>query len=208
MAFIKQSSNESVSQDERKSPREFVDLVAGLEDSNPSARRWAARDLADYPDATAALVAHLPLEQDVSVRAVIFSTLVKLSDPAAIDALVKCLRSDDASLRNEAVEVMKQLPDEVAPIMGNLLKDPDPDTRIFAVNILESLRHPGVVEWLIGVIDQDPHVNVCGTAVDLLSELGTSDATTALAGLKARFPDEPYIQFCVDLALRRIREGS
>ena len=207
MAFIKQSNTELVSQDERKNAREFADLVAGLEDLNPTCRRWSARDLADCPDATAALVARLPIEQDLTVREVIFTTLVKLGDPAAIGELVKCLRSDDASLRNEAVEAMKQLPDEVAPIMGDLLKDPDPDTRIFAINILESLRHPGVVDWLIEVIASDPHVNVCGTAMDLLSELGTSDAAEALVALKARFPDEPYIQFCADFALKRIREG-
>ena len=207
MAFIRQNSAELVSSDERKNAREFADLVAGLEDPNPSCRRWAARDLVDCPDATAALVARLPLEQDLTVREVIFSTLVKLGDPAAIDQLEKCLRSDDASLRNEAVEAMKQLPDEVAPIMSDLLKDPDPDTRIFAVNILESFRHPDVVDWLIEVIANDPHVNVCGTAVDLLSEFGTSDAAEALVALKARFPEEPYIQFCADLALRRIREG-
>lgn len=207
MAFIKQNSTEPVSKDERKNTREFADLVAGLEDVDPGCRRWAARDLAEYPDATGALVVRLQLEKDITVRGVIFTTLVKLSDPAAITELVKCLRSEDAALRNEAVEAMKQLPDEVAPIMGDLLTDPDPDTRIFAINILESLRHPGVEDWLIEVIASDPHVNVCGTAVDLLSELGTPDAAIALFTLKARFPDEPYIQFCADLALKRIREG-
>jgi len=207
MAFIKRSAAEPVTTDERKNQRSYADLIAGLEDPSPTARRWAARDLANCQEATAALVARLELEQDVSVREVIFSTLVKMEDPAAIEGLIECLRSEDASLRNEAVDAMRQLPDVVAPIMGGLLHDPNPDTRIFAVNILESLRHPDVESWLIEVISGDPHVNVCATAVDLLSEVGTPAATEALESLKVRFPKEPYIQFSVDLALRRVREG-
>ena len=64
-----------------------------------------------------------------------------------------------------------------------------------AVNILESLRHPKVEEWLISVIDRDQAVNVCGTAVDLLGELGSPISHDALERLKLRFSDEPYIQF-------------
>jgi hypothetical protein len=50
-------------------------------------------------------------------------------------------------------------------------------------------------------------VNVCGTAVDLLSEVGSSAAHDALERLKARFAAEPYIQFAADLALKRIAPG-
>ena len=100
---------------------------------------------------------------------------------------------------------MKQLPAEVAPIMRGLLTDSDSDVRIFAVNVLESLRHEDVEAWLIEVINNDPHVNVCATAVDLFSEIGTEAALEPLEQLKARFPDEPYIEFAVNLALKRIR---
>jgi HEAT repeat protein len=102
---------------------------------------------------------------------------------------------------------MKQLPDAVAPIMRGLLVDPDPDVRIFAVNILESLRHPEVEAWLITVIASDPHLNVCATAVDLLGEVGSAAAREPLLRLKARFADEPYIQFAADLALKRLDEA-
>lgn len=118
--------------------------------------------------------------------------------------MVQCLRSENAQLRGEAIEAMKALPDEVAPIMNGLLHDTDPDVRIMAVIILESLRHPNVEAWLIDVIDRDPMVNVCGTAVDLLGEVGTAAARDALLRLKQRFGSEPYIQFAADLALQRI----
>ncbi|HEY8887775.1 MAG TPA: HEAT repeat domain-containing protein, partial [Gallionella sp.] len=206
MAFIKKQHTEAVAQEDRKQTRQCPDLLAGLEDDNPVARRWSARDLLNCPDAAGALVSRLKIETELSVREVILTTLTRLGDQEAVAGLVDCLRSEDAALRNEVVEAMKQLPDEVAPIMQGLLVDAEPDVRIFAVNILESLCHPDVESWLIEVVDADPHVNVCATAVDLLSEVGTISAVPALARLKARFSNEPYIQFAADLALRRIHE--
>lgn len=204
MPIVKLHKSQVVDADERQRPRDFDGLLAELEMDNSSARRWAARDLASFPDAAAALVDRLKREDDASVREAILTTLISLGDEDSVARLVECLRSEDAALRNEVIEAMKQLPEEVAPIMGELLTDEDPDVRIFAVNILESLSHPQVEIWLNSVIENDPHINVCATALDLLSEVGTATSRAALKNLKARFPGEPYISFAVDLALKRI----
>jgi HEAT repeat protein len=119
---------------------------------------------------------------------------------------VDCLRSENAALRNEAIETFKQLGQEVDHILQSLLADSDPDLRIFAVNILESQRHPEAEDWLIKVIAKDCHVNVCAAAVDLLCEVGTEASIDSLVRLKARFASEPYIQFASALALKRIHE--
>jgi HEAT repeat protein len=191
----------------RKRSRDCPGLLAQLDDADPTARRWAARDLTGCPGASEALVRRLLREEEAAVRSVILSTLTILGDEIAVEGLVRCLRSEDAAVRNEAIEAMKQLPVEVAFVMGALLADADPDVRIFAVNILESLRHPEVERWLITVIERDPQLNVCATAVDLLGEVGTSAAREPLQRLKARFAGEPYIQFAADLALRRLSDG-
>jgi HEAT repeat protein len=204
MPLIKQHISKNVEQDQRKRVRDCTSLELQLSDPSSAARRWAARDLVSCPEATGALVLQLQQEDDSSVREIILTTLTQLGDELAVASLVGYLRSEDVALRNEAIEAMKLLPDEVAPIMGKLLQDPDPDVRISAVNILESLRHRQVEEWLTKVIEEDPHVNVCATAVDLLGEVGTTSAQVALEKLKTRFPDEPYISFAADLALKRI----
>ncbi|AGX87284.1 HEAT repeat domain-containing protein [Candidatus Symbiobacter mobilis] len=204
MAFVKNQSTQPVLDEERQQPRDCKHLVAELENPNPGARRWAARDLMDCPDASAALIRHLEHEKDISVREVILTTLTTLGDDVAVAGLVECLRSDSALVRNEAIEAMKQLPDEVALIMRGLLNDSDPDVRIFAVNILESLRHPDVEMWLITVIENDQQLNVCATAVDLLGEVGTAASREPLQRLQKRFSDVPYIQFATKLALQRI----
>jgi len=206
MAFVKQHAAQNITGDERIAPRDFAGLVAELSDPSSIARRWAARDLAAYPEASAALIARLKDEYHPSVREALLTSLTWIGDEVAVAGLIDCLRSEDVVLRNEAVEAMKDLPEKVAPIMSGLLADDNPDVRIFAVNILESLRHPQVEQWLIDVIEHEPHVNVCGTAVDLLGEVATPAARDALARLKARFFHEPYIQFAADLALKRLGE--
>lgn len=204
MAFIKKkAAAEAVAELDRPA-RDHAGLVSQLNDADPQVRRWAARDLLAYPEASAVLLARLQCETEISVREVILTSLTRIGGPVAVAGLVDWLRSEDAQMRNEAIEAMKALPVEVAPIMGALLVDEDSDVRIMAVNILESLQHPKVEQWLIEVIDRDPVVNVCGTAVDLLGEVGSSAAFDALQRLKQRYAGEPYIQFAADLALKRI----
>jgi HEAT repeat protein len=207
MALKKATGQATATDNERLRARDLDGLLLALTDSDPLARRWAARDLVVHPTATAALVAQLLVEMEPSVMEVILTTLTRIGDECAVTGLVQCLRSEEAMLRNAAIEAMKLLPDEVAPVMGRLLEDADPDVRIFAVNVLESLRHPQVEDWLIRVIAADAHINVCATAVDLLGEVGSEIAVPALHALKQRFAEDPYIQFAADLALKRIATG-
>lgn len=204
MGLQKPPTQHHSSPDERRLPRDFAGLSEELDAPSPMARRWAARDLADFPEASPRLLARLHHEPDHSVREVIFTALTRLGDEPALLGLIECLRSEDAELRNDAIGALQQLPEEVAPHMERLLADPDSDLRIFAVNVLESLRHPQVEQWLIKVIEQDPHINVCAAAVDLLGEVGTAAAREPLHSLNERFAGEPYIRFAVDLALKRI----
>ncbi|WP_370315469.1 HEAT repeat domain-containing protein [Thalassolituus sp.] len=200
---LKKSRKKNTTQSQNEK-RDCNQIRNELLSDDASSRRWAARDIVNCPGATHMLLDQLNNEEEPSVRQVILSSLTQLGDSEAVEGLVNCLRSEDASLRNEAIEAMKQLPEEVAPIMATLLNDPDPDVRIFAVNILESLCHDDVEQWLVSVIRDDEHVNVCATAVDLLGEVGSEISIEALTGLKDRFTEEPYIQFAADLAIKRI----
>jgi len=207
MAFIKQAANEPPLEDRRKEGRDCPSLQEQLSNPDPAIRRWAARDIVHCSGVATLLVEHLKIEPDVSVRAVLLTSIMCTNDTVAFEHLTDCLRSEDVVLRNEVVDALKQLPEEAAPIMEKLLQDPDADVRIFAVNVLESLCNPKVEEWLIRVIENDPHLNVCATAVDLLGEVGTKAARGALILLKVRFAHEPFIQFASDVALKRIAGG-
>jgi HEAT repeat protein len=184
----------------------FEELAVELEDSDATVRRHAAQKITSCLGAATVLVSRLKREKNTAAREAILNSLLRLHDPSIGSGLADFLRSEDAALRNDVIEAFKQLGDEVSPILRSLLADPDPDVRIFVVNILNSERHPDVERWLLEVIERDTHVNVCATAVDLLCEVGTEAAIDPLLHLKARFVHEAYIQFAVDLALKRIRE--
>lgn len=180
-------------------------LLGQLDAAEPTARRRAARDLAAYPAAVDDLARRLMMEDDDAVRETIFTALIEIGDDAAAQALTPLLRSEDVRLRNGAVEALQQLPDQTAPLIVALLEDPDSDVRIFAVNVVDALRHPQTKTWLHKVIRMESHVNVLGAAVEALAEIGSPDMVGDLEALAARYPDEPFLRFAVKTAIRRIR---
>ena len=206
MGLVKRGIQEEqiIKEERRRRPRDLNGLIEGLSDPDPTVRRWCARDLASFPEASTHLVECLKNEKDRSVKEVIITTLIRIGNKEAVQGLVECLRSDDAHLRNASIEALKHLPHKVSPVIEGLLNDEDPDIRIFAINILESLKDERVEDWLIQVIENDPHVNVCGTALDLLTEVGTEKALPFIAKVKERF-DDPYIKYAADIAIRRIK---
>ena len=206
MSLVKQKVVQLADRAEPKPEPDCKELAQALESADAAGRRQAVREMARCPAASTALGSRLKREPDGAVREIILNTLVHLNDPAAVGGLVDCLRSEDAALRNETIEAFKHLGKKVDSILHSLLSDPDPDVRIFVVNILDSARHDEAESWLIKVIEEDSHVNVCATAVDLLCGVGTEAAIEPLLRLKARFASEVYIQFASDLALKRIGE--
>jgi HEAT repeat protein len=204
MGLLKARTEAPVSPEPVGPEADCAGLELALDSPEPTARRWAAGHLTRCGGASTAIVTRLRRETVPAVREALLCALTTLGDATAVDGLVECLRSEDTALRNEAIGAMQQLPAAVAGIMPGLLRDEDPDVRIFAVNVLESLRHPGVEGWLIDVVTHDQHLNVCAAAVDLLGEVGSPLAREPLQQLQARFRDTPYIQFATDVALSRI----
>ena len=208
MALVKKqpgtTSTESESA-ETNGTRSCDDMATLLASKNPLERRQAAQDIVECPGATGMLLGRLEAEKSAVVRQVILTSLTQIGDHEAVEGLAQCLRSEDARLRNDAIEAMKEMPEQVADIVEELLNDEDPDVRIFTVNILESLRHEHVEQWLIDVLDHDEHMNVICTALDLMGEVGTEAGIPALQRVSARYADETYIQFAADIALKRIQ---
>lgn len=204
MPLIKKDENRQT-RDERKSPRDLPALIEELKNPDEQARRWAARDLGEYAEAADALVGCLSTEPIRSVREAIFTSLLRIGDRHTCDCLIELLRSNDAELRNGAIDVLKSLSTEAAPLVERLMTDRDPDVRIFAVNIMGSLRYEAVPKWLSQVVATDPDVNVCCTAIDLLSEVGDLDAIQSLNKAATRFSAEPFVKFAVHYAIETIQ---
>lgn len=183
---------------------DLVDADAALAAPTAGERRAAVRTLEDTVEGQAALCRRLAVESSASVREAILAALIRHRSPAIAAALLPLLRTEDAALRNAAIEALAEMPDEVAPHVVALLADPDSDVRIFAGNMLGVLPHPRAAEWLLKAL-ADEHVNVCAAAIDGLAEIGDPTTAAALEAVPARFPGNSFIAFAVRVAVRRIR---
>jgi HEAT repeat protein len=180
-------------------------LIGQISATDPAVRRRAVRALDSSDRSVDALIAQLAGETAPSVRSAIFNALSSAASPRAIESLLLQLRSEDAALRNGAIDALQTLPRLVGPHVERLLADPDPDVRISTVSILSALAHPDIPEWLLGVVRRDDNVNVCAAAVDALAEAGDEAAIETINALPQRFPGVPYIAFAAATAVRRIR---
>lgn len=189
---------------ERQHPRDAQGLMAQLRGGSTDERRWAARDMANLPETVGALAQRLNEEREPRVREAIFTALASIGGAAAVDAVLPLLRSDEAPLRNGAIEVLGRLADETATRVDALLKDPDADVRIFAVNLLCELQHPRVVTWLLQVLREEREVNVVAAAIEVLTEVGEPAHAVPLREATQRFADDPFISFAADIAAMRI----
>lgn len=189
---------------ERELTRDLPGLLAQLGSADAERRRWAARDLAEHPQAARALGDALARERDAGVRYAMFTSLSTLADASSVDVLLPLLRSEDAGLRNGAIEALAEMPQAVAPRVQALLHDADADVRIFAVNLLADLRHPQVPDWLAQVLAEEAQVNVVAAAIDALAEAGSPLHVPALRAAAARFGADPFLGFAAQMAIDRI----
>lgn len=199
-------------QEQRHAPRDAAHLLVELSAEQASVRRWAARDLGNTPEAAEHLLAALDNEGDESVREALFCSLEQIAHRApsseasatVTQGLITLLRSESVELRNEAIELLQSLPEQLAPHLDQLLEDDDPDVRIFALDILRALPHPQAPMWITRVLMHETHANVLGAAVDRATEWGTAEMRPALERLLAR-PDLPtYLRFATRIALERM----
>ncbi len=206
MPLVRRDADDNLPGEERReNQRDRAGLLEQLQDPRPAARRRAAREIAGDATAMDAICNALEIETDAGSRHAMLTALLVTGGERAKARLLQLLRSEDAGLRNGAIEVLQGMPGLAGEYMDGLLSDPDSDVRIFAVNILESLRHQRVPEWLQQVLQNDDHVNVCAAAVDVLTEAGGPECLPALEALPQRFPDEPFVDFAVRTAVRRIQ---
>ena len=180
-------------------------LIGQLHDPSKSVRFKAVRGLSVLGAADDELLDHLADETAESVRSAILTILITRKSAHVAQRLLNFLSSADPALRNSVIEALQNMPDEVAPAVERLVRNPDSDVRIFAMQILGALVHPQAQDWLLQALRHDPHVNVCATAVDGLAEIGDDSCLPALSELPRRFPEVPFIGFAVDAAVRRIR---
>jgi HEAT repeat protein len=202
MAFVKSAPIE-------KSASASEELcTAHLSSPDPNMRRRAARALAGDPSATSALAQRLADETEPSVRDALFGSLVAIGGPDAAGLVAPFVRSEDAALRGAAIDALKQLHEAAVAAVDELLKDPDPDLRLLAIEVTRVWPSERAAPRLQRIFEQELHVNVCAAAVDVATEVGCPNLLPVLAAMRLRFADEMFLIFAVDVACDRIGNAA
>ncbi len=181
-------------------------ITALLAASDPESIREGARlaGAAKLAEAIPALVSHAS-NSNIGVQEAVDRALRKIGGPAVVHAVIPLLRSDDAPVRNLAMDLLRALGNTDLDALCALLRDEDADVRIFASDILGSVGSPLAVPPLSRALLHDPEVNVRYQAAVSLGALAFPEAAPAL---NSALNDEEWVQFSVIEALTKIRAES
>lgn len=179
-------------------------LLTQLADSRPMVRRWGVRDLAGYPQAATVLLNHLPRETDDGVREVILATLGAMGGETVLHGLLALLGSDDANLRNGAMEVLRLLATQTLPHLPPLLDHPNPELRLAAVELLHAVPPPDGRPGLLQRLAQEKNPRLVARLVIALGEHGLAEDLPLLAAVPDHFPGNPFLGFAVAAASRQL----
>jgi HEAT repeat protein len=179
----------------------FEALTRGSDDE-----RWsAARAAADFPDSVPALKEALLREKSRAVREALFSALARIASTESVEAVLPFVRSDDASIRNEATDALLAMKEAAWPYVPTLLRDEDANVRILACGLARDMPTEGAVNLCCRLLDLEVDPNVCSAAIEVLAEAGDSSALPALERCASRFEATPFLAFSINTAIDRLR---
>ncbi len=107
---------------------------------------------------------------------------------------------DNADVRNTAMEVFRELGTRAFPALAGLLKDSDPEVRLFAVNILSEIALPEALPLLFDAAT-DKDVNVRVASAEAMGRIGDR---SALGLLSDALDDEPWVAMAAIHAIGEI----
>ena len=175
-------------------------LISGSDDE-----RWAAaRSPYLLQDALPLLTAALSKEPVARVREAIFTALAKIGSAESAAVTIPYLRSDDAAQRTLALDALRAMPEASAQLLPGLLKDVDADVRLLACEIARALPANDASRLLAELIGSEQNTNVCAAAIEVLAETGDAESLPILDRCAARFPEEPFLAFAIQIARDRI----
>jgi HEAT repeat protein len=196
MPFVKRRAADPVGAD--------LAPIAALSSAD-AARRWnAARRLCGCKDAVPALASALAAETIPRLRDALMIALMRIGDEASVSVLLPYLRSHDAGQRASAIEALQAMPEAVSPFITFLLDDGDSDVRLLARELARNMPTPEATRLLSGLIEREQHPNVSAAAIEVLAEVGTHQAVSALQNCAERFAKTPFLQFAVSVAIAGI----
>lgn len=151
------------------------------------------------------LLVEMLKSSNIGVQEAADNALREIGGKEAVTGVIPLLRSDEAPVRNGAMDILRALGVQELQSVIMLLKDEDVDIRIFAADILGSAGNVMAVAPLCEALLKDPEVNVRYQAAVSLGSLGMTEAAKCL---NMAMRDEEWVQYSVIEALAKIGHGS
>lgn len=129
----------------------------------------------------------------------------KIRGEEAVRLVIPFLRNEDATVRNIAMDILREIAEDDVQSMIDLVYDEDPDIRIFATDILGSIKNASVVQVLSEALIHDPEVNV---RYQVAISLGEIKDPKCVEVLKQAIADEEWVQYAAIGALAKIRDAQ
>ncbi|WP_031388196.1 HEAT repeat domain-containing protein [Desulfonatronum thiodismutans] len=182
------------------------EIIERFQVKDPEILREAAQDAGDYgcEEAISGLITLLQ-NPNLGVQEAADLALRQLGGVQAVSGLCPLLRTEDAQVRNLAMDILREVGNQDINTIVALLSDDDVDIRIFASDILGSTRNILAVPHLCQALLHDSEVNVRYQAAVSLGSLGFAEAVQCL---NQALSDEEWVQFSVIEALLKIRDES
>lgn len=181
-------------------------ILSLLADSDPERIREGAQRACQcgMKEAVPDLIRHIS-SPNIGVQDAVDRALRTIGGSTVLYGVIPLLRSDDAPVRNIAMDILRTLGHTDLPAVQALLKDEDEDVRIFAADILGSTGSALAVPSLCHALLNDPEPNVRYQAAVSLGMLAFPESAPSL---NQALKDEEWVQFAVVEALTKIRDSS
>lgn len=181
-------------------------IIDALQSDDSEAIRSASFSAGDLglEDAIPLLCEHIKSE-NIGVQEAAEYGLRKIRGPRVIASLLPLLRSDEAPVRNVAMDILREIGVDSIESMQPYLHDDDADLRIFIADILGYCNTHQAALLLGESLLKDPEVNVRYQAAVSLGSLAFPEAVNALC---QAMHDEEWVQFAVVEALAKIKDPS
>ena len=181
-------------------------ILEALQSGANDAIRDAAFNAGDQgmQDAVPMLCEHIK-SPSVGVQEAAEYALRKIRGPQVVIALLPLLRSDEAPVRNVAMDILREIGSDSMESIQPYMQNEDVDLRIFITDILGYCRTHQSCQMLCRALLKDPEVNVRYQAAVSLGTLAFPEAVNSLC---QAMHDEEWVQFAVVDALAKIKDYS
>ncbi|MBC7189465.1 HEAT repeat domain-containing protein [Candidatus Aerophobetes bacterium] len=183
----------------------FVEIKEMAKSKDEEERRKAAHLLGDLKDKRGVEILIILLQDPCSaVREAASYALKKIGGEEVIKKLISLIYSEEAYIRNTAIEILEEIGEEGVEDIASLLKDKDHDIRKFACDMLGNVKSPRAVSYLISTLD-DYHINVACAACEALGNIRDKAATGALIRVITQKKDKWLTCYAIE-ALGKIKD--